>query len=87
MPSCAAPAPFQPYVADKPRPHAAAPLAAEKQLRRKLEAEYGCDLADRKALLRAEINAYLQDEEVGAPAGLQLCSCCWVVMLRSRRWL
>ncbi|PRW60595.1 Upstream activation factor subunit spp27 [Chlorella sorokiniana] len=35
----------------------------EKQLRRKLEAEYGCDLADRKALLRAEINAYLQAEE------------------------
>lgn len=41
------------------------PVGAEKQLRRKLEAEYGCDLADRKALLRAEINAYLQAEEVG----------------------
>ena len=42
-----------------------APAAAEKQLRCKLEGEYGCDLADRKALLRAEINAYLRAEEVG----------------------
>lgn len=47
-----------------PSLHSRCCTAAEKQLRRKLEAEYGCDLADRKALLRAEINAYLQAEEV-----------------------
>ncbi|KAL4418779.1 hypothetical protein ABPG77_001646 [Micractinium sp. CCAP 211/92] len=39
----------------------------EKQLRKRLEGEFGVQLGDRKALLRAEINAYLEaqsaDEE------------------------
>jgi hypothetical protein len=36
---------------------------AEKQLRRRLEGEYGLQLGDRKALLRDAINAYLEDAE------------------------
>ncbi|EFN60104.1 hypothetical protein CHLNCDRAFT_49597 [Chlorella variabilis] len=35
----------------------------EKQLRRRLEDEYGVDLAGRKKLLRSEINAYLEAAE------------------------
>ncbi|KAI3429664.1 hypothetical protein D9Q98_005749 [Chlorella vulgaris] len=35
----------------------------EKQLRRRLEGEYGLQLGDRKALLRDAINAYLEEAE------------------------
>ena len=41
-------------------------LSAEKQLRKKLEAEYGVALGGRKELLRQQINAYLEEQEVGA---------------------
>ena len=45
---------------------------AEKQLRRRLEDEYGVDLAGRKKLLRSEINAYLEaaeGDQVGSKLG------------------
>lgn len=35
---------------------------AEKQLRRRLEGEFGVELSGRKALLRAQINAYLEEQ-------------------------
>ena len=39
--------------------------SAEKQLRRRLEGEYGVDLSDRKKLLRERIEAYLNEQEEG----------------------
>lgn len=49
-----------------PAPH----TPAEKQLRKRLEGEFGVQLGDRKALLRAEINAYLE-AQVGAGSRAQ----------------
>jgi hypothetical protein len=61
---------------------------AEKQLRRRLEGEYGVDLSDRKKLLRERIEAYLNEQEEGqvgtaaAAAVLLLLYCCCGSALR-----
>lgn len=57
----------------KPLPRAL-PRPAEKQLRKRLEGEFGVQLGDRKALLRAEINAYLEAQVRG------ISTCCTALL-------